>query len=116
MYVAVVPTHVLGKRLSKAEMAGATQFEGHLLVRDWLHGGSGRPVKAAYLENHEGRFPVEVLFPLFSVEVLQITLLGIHLAGYEICSEGGRAVEYRQGWWAKFLSTPPSVVQPTRSY
>lgn len=104
MLFAVVPTHTHGKRRSKEEMASAEQVVGHLLIRDWLAGGAGRPLRAAYLEDLSGRFPRSVLTPIFDVQVVKMTPTGMHIVGFQIEADSSTATEYVQGWWAKLQS------------
>jgi hypothetical protein len=101
MLFTVVPTHVQGKRRAKAAMADAERVCGHLLIQDWKTGSAGRPLLAAYLKDLRGTFEHDTIQPIFDVKVVRITVSGMHLVGYEIKSEGGVAIEYVQGWWAK---------------
>jgi hypothetical protein len=112
MLCVVVPTHVKGKRRSKEEMAGAERFTGVLTISPMERNSAGRPLLVAYFTDPEDRHGRGVLFPLFDVQVVRITPSGMHLAGYQIESmpvdgpEGHTvdAIEYAQGWWAKFMT------------
>lgn len=58
---------------------------------------------AAYLKDPQDRYGRTLIPPLFDVKVTKLTDTGMHLVGYQIEVEEGNALEYVQGWWAKFL-------------
>jgi hypothetical protein len=103
MLFAVVPTHLKGKRRFKEDMAGAEQFTGLLTVDQMPSNSAGRPLLVANLKDHEDRYGRCVIPPLFDVQIAKLTRRGMYLVGYQIEVEDGKAIEFAQGWWAKFI-------------
>lgn len=101
---AVVPTHELGKRRTKAQMAAAKQTIGCLKLFDWKDGNVfGRSVRVAELhDTSPGCHPI-LLPQLFDANVVKVTFKGMLITGFELSSETGVLTEYKQGWWAKSI-------------
>mgnify|MGYP006936211887 CR=1 FL=1 len=99
---AVVPTHELGKRRTKAQMSVATQTVGSLKVFDWKDGNAfGRSVRVAELHDTSPGCHPTLLPQLFDANVVKVTFSGMLITGFELSSVAGVLTEYKQGWWAK---------------
>jgi hypothetical protein len=102
LLVAVVQTHDLGKRRTKAEMAAAQQTIGSLKIFDWKEGNAfGRSVRVAELHDISPGCHPTLLPQLFDATVVKVTFSGMLITGFELSSESGVLTEYKQGWWAK---------------
>jgi hypothetical protein len=99
---AVVPTHELGKRRTKAEMAAAQQTIGSLKIFDCKDGNAfGRAVRVAELHDESRGYLPTLLPQLFHASVVKVTFSEMLITGFELSSETGVLTEYKQGWWAK---------------
>ncbi len=99
---AVVPTHELGKRRTKAEMSAAKQTIGSLKIFDWKEGNAfGRSVRVAELHDTSPGCHPTLLPQLFDANVVKVTASGMLIIGFELSAETGVLTEYKQGWWAK---------------
>ena len=107
---AVVPTHELGKRRTKAQMATAQQTVGSLKIFDWKDGNVfGRSVRVAELHDTSPGHHPTLLPQLFDATVVKVTFSGMLITGFELSSEAGVLTEYKQGWWAKPLHDAPKT-------
>ena len=99
---AVVPTHELSKRRTKAQMAVAKQAIGSLKIFDWKDGNAfDRAVRVAELHDTSPGCHPTLLPQLFDANVVKVTFKGMLITGFELSADAGALTEYKQGWWAK---------------
>jgi hypothetical protein len=104
MIFAIVPTHQLGTRRPREEMASDNPTTGHLRLYDWRSGNiAKRAIRVAELGSTEPGVQACLLPKLFDAKVVKITDGGIHIVGFEIATVGAESIEYAQGWWAKMV-------------
>ena len=98
-------------------MSCAEPWIGILTFDQLKENSSGRPLLLANLRDPEDRYRRCLTSPLLDAQVTKITEKGMHLVGYQIEIEKGVAIEFAQGWWAKFMpnATPQTPEAPFSS-
>ena len=105
MHYRVVQLIAAGVRRPRDEARADPGIAGVLLV-DVLapaENSRARPLRRARVVKSSGMNNVyqNLISPLFDVELLRATPAGLLLRGVQIHAEGGRAIEFAQGWWCR---------------